>query len=597
MYSANNLLENERYKKNISRRKLANGICSPQLLIKATKDDTNIEFLTFKLLLERIGRSPEYLEFILSEKEYSDVLKRNDIENSIFTEDYNNADALLNEYIPDIASTSPVMQMYYYRIQALLNTCGNKPNLVKAQEYILDAIYTTLPGITISNYNKYLFSTYELENILMLCKILCLLGNDKDASFILEEIYKYSLNSIQDSWLRASILPKCAYLISTYCGNYIGSGRIIDYLEQTIDLMRDEGVIYMMEPLLTNLINIYEKNSISEKVTFYVPFRDAIHELLMKYIPNLPQDSIFFRWRRASYNLDTEVFRAERARHHLSQIDLASDVFSDASSLSHFETSKHSLSKSSYKKLAERLDIDKPRRSGFVLTESFDRLQLFLELKSAVSRLDSERAFSLLSELSNLNSHEMQIVNTYKIALRYANAEISNAKFDSATLEQDLITIKNLFTDQQLSDRKPFLEDTYAIIAYLRTASNLSKENTPLIFDKLINAISNSRILPKYAYSCYISIYSNYLMELGQNLSSDEIDQITDNCISVSLASGIGSALSDIIWAQICSLNNRVDANVDLNACKNAVLFASLYKKKSYEYFKEYYEYCLQTQK
>ncbi len=190
----------------------------------------------------------------------------------------------------------------------------------------------------------------------------------------------------------------------------------------------------------------------------------------------------------------------------------------------------------------------------------------------------------------------MQLINTYKTILRHAESEISGTTTSSSPSEQDNLVTESLIGNQQLSDRKPFIEDTYALMTYLCTSPNLSEENISLIFDKLTTSISNSRILPKYAFSCYISIFSNYLMKLGQNLSSDKINQITDKCIITSLESGIGSTLSDIIWAQVCSLDNRIDASVDLRTCKNAVIFASLYKKKSYEHFKEYYDYCLQTQ-
>ncbi len=95
MFSANILLEQERYKKGITRNRLSRGICSQQLLIKATNSDTNIELFAFKILVERLGKSPESLEYILSKKEYDNVIKRDNIEDAILKHEFSSAEALL----------------------------------------------------------------------------------------------------------------------------------------------------------------------------------------------------------------------------------------------------------------------------------------------------------------------------------------------------------------------------------------------------------------------------------------------------------------------------------------------------------------------
>ena len=149
MLSANDLLEKERYKKNISGRKLVKGVCSPQLLIKAVQSNTNIELLTFKILLERVGRSPEHLEFILSKKEYENILTRDKIEEFIYLKDYSSAQNLLKIYINDNPNNLSALKMYYHRINSWIYS--EKGDYLRAKESILNAIYTTLPDITFNN--------------------------------------------------------------------------------------------------------------------------------------------------------------------------------------------------------------------------------------------------------------------------------------------------------------------------------------------------------------------------------------------------------------------------------------------------------------
>ena len=137
MYSANYLLDQERSKKNISQRKLSRGICSSQMLIKAVNTDANMEMLTFEILLERIGKSPEKLEFILSEKEYNSILMRDKIAQAIYNKDITLADHLLDEYINNINKKSHASQMFYYRMKAWIFLC--LCNYSEAEKYILMA--------------------------------------------------------------------------------------------------------------------------------------------------------------------------------------------------------------------------------------------------------------------------------------------------------------------------------------------------------------------------------------------------------------------------------------------------------------------------
>lgn len=585
MFSANILLEQERIKKNISQRKLAKGICSHQLLIKAANSDTNIELLTFEILLERVGRSPEYLEYVLSEKEYNDVITRDKIDELLYNRDFSSAEKLLLQYIPNIDSTNSTLRMYFYRIKAWLSV--ETGDYSSAKEYILKAIYTTLPGITLSNYKKYLFSLYEYENILMLCKILFLSEENQIATSIIEALYVNVVSTISDQWLLVSILPKCAYLFSTFAQDQLGSKAIIDYCEKTIDLMRNEGTLYMMSPLITNLINQYRKIDAYEKISYWTPYRNAVNDLLSEYTPNLPQDSIYFHWKRASYNLDTEIIRAERLRLNLSQEDLAEGVFSATCSVSQLETKKHTPNKNSYSKLMSRVGIDKPRRSGFILTESFDRLDLFLEFKNAATKLDYKHILSLIENNKPFLPHEEKMVSSYKyLALNALNLLDSTS---TSLLESDYDAFNRFLYKCISSDRKPFLEDIYAFTSCLLAESKIEPALLSEAFINILKAHENSRILPIHTYNSYATTCINYISSLGKNLSAKTVNDTINSCIKLSILTGNGHPLSEIFWAKTRAFHKRYAH--DYETLYYAYIFASLYKKTTTEYIKSFLDY------
>lgn len=589
MFSVYKMLDQECYNKNISRRRLVKGICSPQLLIKASEQDTNIELLTFEILMERIGRSPENLEFILSDKEYSSVTIRDNIDNYIYNQDYLAAEDSLNTLIPNLNKASLAMKMYYYRIHAWISS--EKGDLLSAKESIMQAIYTTLPDITISNYEQYCFSSYELENILFLSELLFKYGDIDTAISITSTVYEWSKKHITDSRLLVSILPKCALLFGRYCQNNLPIEKIRNYIEEAIDLMRNESIIYMMSPLLTMLINIYQSQNEPEKASYWMPFRDVINELLNKYIPSIPQDSIFFRCRKVSYNLESEILKAERVRQSLSQLDLSDGVYSNPSSISYYETNKRSPNKTTFTKLMDKFNLNKPKRSGFVLTESFDRLELFQKMREYANKQDYSALLDLINNSSEYDYFEEPIITAYKC---FASKN-SKHEYDSETIEKIASIIDQRYPlSPQAQYRKPFLEECYLICTYLGLPQH-KHEYLLTIYENIINHIEQSAISPKYSYFTYTSLAMNYIYCVGKYMSYDAVTSICDKALYYTLLCGNSSCLSGLFWAKVHAFHRGPHS--DINNSEKAYLFSELYKEKLSTILKNYYFQWCQVKK
>ncbi len=476
--------------------------------------------------------------------------------------------------------------MYYYKIKAQISLSkeDSTNNLHIAKEYIINAIHATLPKITESNFEDYLFSSYEAENIIIYAFILCLEGNTKTAASILEKMYDYTLKTVDNRQLLSLILPKCAYLMSSKCSEYITDAKLIDYCYKAFDILRDEGIIYMMSPLLTNLISLYEKNNISDQISLLTSFRDAIDDLYNKYAPTLPKDSLFLRWQRSSYNLDSEVFLAERLKDGLSQDDFADGVFSTSVSISHLENQKHTPNKSNYNKLMQRSGINKPRRGGFVLSESFDRLDFYKALRDAATKEDYDRILSLIDLYNDYTDSELKYINACK-CLALSRLSSDNAEKVANDLLGIIEEIYPLEPDKYA--RKPFLEETYIIITCLLVSSKDKPEFLQSVFSRLISVIDNSDIPNKYSYSSYATILANYTISCGKYLPHDTIIDTAEQIIRYSLVTGSGSILSGVFWGQVCAFHKRFYIKPEI--VKIAALFAELYKEKEATYFRDYY--------
>ncbi|MBQ7077093.1 MAG: helix-turn-helix transcriptional regulator [Lachnospiraceae bacterium] len=314
-----------------------------------------------------------------------------------------------------------------------------------------------------------------------------------------------------------------------------------------------------------------------------MPFRDVIDELLNKYIPSIPQDSIFFRCRKVSYNLESEILKAERIRQSLSQLDLSDGVYSNPSSISYYETSKRSPNKTTFTKLMDKFNLNKPKRSGFVLTESFDRLELFQKMREYANKQDYSSLLDLINNSSEYDSFEEPIITAYKC---FASKN-SKHEYDSETIEKLASIIDQRYPlSPQAQYRKPFLEECYLICTYLGLPQH-EHEYLLMIYENIINHIEQSAISPKYSYSTYTSLAMNYISSVGKYMPYSIVTSISDKAIYYTLLCGNASCLAGLYWGLVRAFHKTKNSNI--NNSKKAYLFSELYKEKMSFFFKDYY--------
>lgn len=594
MVTAISVLDTERNKKNVSRENLTNGICSQQLLYKAVQDSTEIDMLTFEILLERLGRSADDLEYILSESEYDEITRRDLIEYKILSGDIIGAKAELAKYEENLGAATPVMRMYYYRARAyiLIRSTKGDDGIIEAKEWIIKAIKETLPGINKSNYRDYLLSTYEIENILVYIKCLCLQGKTSEATSLLEEGYAYFKQVVTDKTLLARILPKAVYLMISYCGNEISYDRLCEYAEEGIDCLRNEGVLYLMEPLLNSAVGMYKNHQNTERASYWSQYCDLIHNLYVDYGCELVQDSLLFRWKASSYHLDCEVIKAERMSREMSQEELAYDIYSSAASISRVENGKVSPNKRTYRKIMERLSVDKPRCGGFVLTTSFDTLEKIGNIREISSHGQFQEALALIEELENDLKEDSYIVAPYKYQVLSALGKIDKSSMRIKALEM----LKSRYPiERDMYLRKPFLYEVDLIAMLMQS---LSKDEVKLKEDivyKLKKAYEYSKVDALYNYRGYTSMVSIALIMVEPYIQKPIDDDLLDGLIKYCLSCGKGTALTGAFFGE--GKKEKYDNLKDkrLQLVYNSYIFAELYKYENAKYKKDCYERILES--
>lgn len=215
MHYAAELIEEVRRNKKISQKKLAKGICSPQALSKIERGEAEVDKQTFDIILERLGKSPDALECILSQQQYEKMVIRDSVEEAIMRGEIDKVRICLEKYKKCCKMDNKIDKMFCLRLEGFfMLDCTTEYE--KAKECFQKAIAITLPDFKQNFFEDSLCSTWEIENVLGYAKSVYQLGNKDEAREIVDACYNTASN-IRDKELRTRILPKCSYLKILWC--------------------------------------------------------------------------------------------------------------------------------------------------------------------------------------------------------------------------------------------------------------------------------------------------------------------------------------------------------------------------------------------
>ena len=106
------IISAQRYEKGYSRRIASQGLCSTQMLIKIENDEAETDKFVLDMILQRLGKSSDRLETIISDNEYQKMCCRKAIEVDIWKGRVDEAHNLLENYAIQYSKRNAVHEMF-----------------------------------------------------------------------------------------------------------------------------------------------------------------------------------------------------------------------------------------------------------------------------------------------------------------------------------------------------------------------------------------------------------------------------------------------------------------------------------------------------
>lgn len=498
--------------KAISQKTLIQGICSIQTLYAIETNQYKTDILLVDILLQRLGKSPDKLEIILSQEAYQLVRQRDLIEEAILRGRKALAAAALEAY----PAQNNVNQMYQKRMQACLSYRIDNDH-GQAAELMRHAIELTLPDFSYEKIEDYLISTVEMENLLALERVQCTRAAQSDLqpdTRHLELCMQYIDDHFTDSEEHAKICAKCAWLLAKA---YLDQGQAAHAMvicEKGINELRSHTMIYFMLPLLELMVQIGTRLGMAPEQNRYVKYLESLRFVWDSYAqPWYPTDMLLHNCYQKEYHLDHELIKSERTARKLSQQELSAGIYKNVSSFSNFEKAKVAPNRKTIEKLMEKLNIERGLYNGFVTTDSFEVMELRHQLNIALAHDEYRKAKDLLdqlrSQLDTAIAGNRYVLEDAKILI---DRKLQKITTEAALERQQKLFESLLDTKKEKLRHIPMRNEVLIINHYCGILIGSGQKNKAAdLYTQTIGQLRRSHIDVRYRYRSFSLLLCNYV--------------------------------------------------------------------------------------
>ncbi len=495
-----------REKRGMTREKLSDGICSSQMLYQIEKDQCESDPLMTDILLQRAGKAPDKLERVLKSEMYRMVRMRALLEKVILKKKRGLSEKILANY----PERTNVDQMYRYRMKASMYYHIDK-DYDKALKNLRLAVDKTLSNFTYAKIDQYLISTIEMENLLAMEKVRIEQDSENvqvESEQHLQSCMKYIEDHFTDCEEHAKILAKCVWLRARIAYHQEKYVQVMALCERGIEELRRNTMIYFMLPLLEIMVQAEQQMRILPLYNKWAKYHDTLNFLWKSFAEKwCPTDALFHNCFQMEYHLDYERIRDERKAKGMTQEEFADGIYQDTGSLSRFETGKMSPNKKTFEKMLEKLGMEKGRYNGYVVTDSFEVMELrrcmdiqlmqrrYAEAKETLEELKRRLDLKIAENKMVVNFHEILIAN----------------RIGELSVQTALKKVKGFLKDvfYHIPMRNEVLIMNYYCLLLRETGQ---EEKADRIFESVLQRMRDSKVRNEYRYRSYALLLNNYVL-------------------------------------------------------------------------------------
>lgn len=380
------LINYERRKKNITVRKLTDGICSVSTLQRLESGERLPDFFVVERIVERLGRSVNKIEFLQDEDSYKICYLREMIEEHLEQKRYEDVLEAL-EYYKSLPEAEKILhKQYILKIEAVVKAEKEQKHK-QAKEIMIRALNLTVPNFSWEKLDDFVLGEEELLLILMWI-------SESEACettpFEMDgrRIFNYIERMCQDEEVKANIYSKAAWVFGSIFLKHHKYEDAYFCTFQGIKVLTNNGLLMHLPQFLERILGLAKVQS---PQTYYEWERclRALKRTYEEYHEVWKSDEIYLwkKYRQIEVFLLSELFGQERRIIGESQEKVADSLYIDAKTVCRLEKGRYKPKAGIFQKMKEYLQIERDICNTRIVTDNFS----LLELEREIARLNHHR--------------------------------------------------------------------------------------------------------------------------------------------------------------------------------------------------------------
>lgn len=549
-----------RAKMEVTQGQLCSGLCSDKTMSRVEFGERIPDKFLLDGLLQRLGKSPDKIETILTKKDYYLFEKREEIEQALREGDFPLVKNLLKAYqelkeVKDAVGT--LHQQYVLKIQVILDVEEHKDShciLCSIQE----ALELTIIGFAINKIPFYRFTLEEVQLILMYAvqyaeidkqealDILCMLLSNLDNKYTdEEELVKIFPNVV---CVTADQLIKMGYY-----------EEAVSLCQAAIHLLVNNGAISCMLELLQ--LSIKAMEHLEEKEEQSIVLQKQLHSLAELYreyqIQSTAGSHLIAKITQNELYLVHELIKNHREIKGITQHTLSNSICS-AETLSRIESGRTEPSTKNFTALLDKLEIQREFHNSVLLAEEFEAYECKREIaqKITLNLYDvAENLFNKLkAELDTTKPKNLQFIMSYQILFDTSRKEITTEEAIPAYEEALRCTQKEYGTIPL--ERLMLAKEETVILNRIAVAYAELGDKTKAIeiLRSILKSFEATKVDPMYHSLSILLTMINLADNLEEEGYPEESREICDKAVRLSIRCGRGNLLPNFITTKVCCL-------------------------------------------
>lgn len=552
------MLEKLRKETEFTQSQLCKGIYSLSAYARVEAEQTEPGYFELDRLFERLGKSTDRLEYVMSLDVYELYELQYFVQRAICHRDFEKAEKVLAEYERKKQAEQPIHRQYICQMwaQILWLKSQEKDAVEEVLKWIEEAIVQTMdPENCLTDGSA--LSAEELKLLLFrwevsqksagarkekeLEEVFCYLNRHTFEEEELAKVYPYAVLLLVEKKKTAENYDKCCYWLKTALEVLCNTGRVL-YMTEILDTYA--------EFLKRGREDIQKTKELESQSRSLLALEKEADIHLENY-------RLFHNWNRY-FELDYELIRHERTARKISQAELANGIC-EPETLSRIEGGKRRPNTRKLEAMLEKMHRERKRISMMVVAEQYSVLELEKQITAYDQQQDYEKANELLRKL------EAQLDMSQKRNQQYVGVENLMYLVHLQKINEDEYILQlNHLLALTLEDQKNIFEhnltETENIILNLLACSYEKKGEVDKAFEiwkVLLEKCESRKVHSIFNFRIWELMNGNYSGAMEEHGFSKEPFHKCLIWAEKALSIGMGKRIGRILSIEACILEKQ----------------------------------------